>query len=175
MGWIREYGWSTDHPECINFLINNTSATAIQHQFNLFINADKILEICEKYDLASINRSPLGMGLLSGKFQENSQLDKEDIRGNNIDWMIYFKDGKPNKDLISKLNNVREILTSKGRTLSQGALCYLLAKSGKTIPIPGFTNEKQIVENAKALDFGPLDNEEVDEIDKLIGEKLVIC
>ncbi len=174
-GWIREYGWSTDHPECIDFLVNNTSATAIQHQFNIFINADRILEICEKYDLASINRSPLGMGLLSGKFKENSKLDSEDIRGNNIDWMIYFRDGKPNKELLSKLSAVREILTSKGRTLAQGALCYLLAKSEKTIPIPGFTSEKQVIENAKALDFGPLTQEEIKEIDKLVGEKVVIC
>lgn len=174
-GLIREYGWSTDHPDCINFLVTKTNGVSIQHQFNIFINANKILKICEEYDLASINRSPLGMGLLSGKFDINSKLDPEDIRGNNIDWMLYFKDGKPNKEFLKKLNAVKEILTSRGRTLVQGALGYIWAKSEKTIPIPGFTSEQQVIENAKAMEFGPLNKKEIEEVDNLIGEKVSIC
>jgi len=173
-GLIRSYGWSTDHPQCIDFLIKNTNAVAIQHQFNILINADKILKICNDYNIASINRSPLGMGLLSGKFNKDTVISKDDIRGNNIDWMIYFKDGKPNYIFLEKLDKVREILTSNGRTLAQGALAYLWAKSEKTIPIPGFTSIKQVEENAKAMEFGPLKKNEVEEIETIIGERISI-
>jgi aryl-alcohol dehydrogenase-like predicted oxidoreductase len=166
-GKIREYGWSTDHPDCINFLVNNTNAVSIQHQFNVFINADGILKTCEKYNLASINRSPLGMGLLSGKFNKDSKFNPEDLRGQNIDWMIYFKEGKPNCELLDKLNSAKDILTSNGRNLVQGAIGWLWAKSDKTIPIPGFTKIKQVEEIAKSMEFGPLTKDQMDEIDKL--------
>ncbi len=167
-GLIREYGWSTDNLECIDFLINNTNGTSIQHQFNVFINADKIIDICEKHNIASINRSPLAMGLLSGKFNQNSKLSADDIRGNDVSWNLYFKNGRPNAEFLKKLESLREILTSNGRTLVQGALAWIWSASGKTIPIPGFRTVKQVEENAKAMEFGPLTREQMTEINKLI-------
>jgi len=170
-GKIKTYGWSTDSMDCIDFMINNTNAVAIQHQFNIFINADDILKICQDNNLASINRSPLAMGLLSGKFNKDSKLPGNDIRGNNHDWNMYFKDGKPAEIFLNKLNTVREILKSNGRTLVQGALAYLWAKSDKTIPIPGFKTVKQVEENAGALSFGPLTEEQVNEVDSVLNDK----
>ena len=169
-GLIRSYDWSTDHPEAIDFLVHRTNSTAIQFQFNVFIDADRILDLCEKYNLAGLCRSPLGMGLLSGKFNENSRLNPDDFRGNNIDWMFYFKDGKPNPEFLKKLDAVKSILTSQGRNPVQGSLAWIWAKSGKTIPIPGFRTEKQVEEIARAMEFGPLTGEQVKEIDGIIGK-----
>jgi aryl-alcohol dehydrogenase-like predicted oxidoreductase len=64
---------------------------------------------------------------------------------------------------------VREILTSEGRTLAQGALAWLWGRSSQTIPIPGFRNVKQATENAGALAFGPLTPDQMHEIDRLLG------
>jgi aryl-alcohol dehydrogenase-like predicted oxidoreductase len=50
----------------------------------------------------------------------------------------------------------------------QGALAWIWSASGKTIPIPGFRTVKQVEENAKAMEFGPLTKEQMIEIDKLI-------
>ena len=36
----------------------------------------------EEYNLASINCSPLAMGLLTGKFDANSKLPEDDVRYN---------------------------------------------------------------------------------------------
>jgi aryl-alcohol dehydrogenase-like predicted oxidoreductase len=63
---------------------------------------------------------------------------------------------------------VKEILTSNGRTLVQGALAWLWGKSGSTIPIPGFKTVKQVEENAKAMDFGPLSPDQMIEIDRIL-------
>ena len=112
----------------------------------------------------------LAMGLLSGKFSRNTQLGPEDFRGNNVAWMMYFKDGKANPDFLDKLDAVRQILTADGRSLVQGALAWLWAKSEKTIPIPGFRTEKQVTELAGAMEFGPLSGEQADEIDKLMDK-----
>ena len=173
-GLIREYGWSTDNLECIDFFVNKTAGISIQNEFNVFINADKILNICKKNNIASINRSPLAMGLLSGKYNENSRLPKNDIRGNNFDWNRYFKNGNPTKIFLDKLQLIREILTSNGRTLAQGALAWIWGKSEKTVPIPGFRTVKQVEENSKAMEHGPLAVEQINEIDKILGDKVII-
>ena len=172
-GKVRAYGWSTDHPDLIDFFVKNTNGCAIQHQFNVFINADDILKICDTYDMASINRSPLAMGILSGKYTGSSEALVGDIRANNIDWNFYFKDGKVNPVLLDRLDQLREILTSDGRSLVQGALGWLWAKSNRTLPIPGFRTVKQVEELAKAMTFGPITQKQLEQIDSVI-EKISI-
>ncbi len=71
--------------------------------------------------------------------------------------------------MLSKIDAVREILTSGGRTLAQGAIAWLWGRSDKNIPIPGFKTVAQVEDNAGALRFGPLTAEQMAEIDTLLG------
>jgi aryl-alcohol dehydrogenase-like predicted oxidoreductase len=64
---------------------------------------------------------------------------------------------------------MREILTSGGRTLAQGALAWLWGRSLNTVPIPGFRTVAQVEENAKAMEFGPLSAGQMTEIDRILG------
>jgi aryl-alcohol dehydrogenase-like predicted oxidoreductase len=169
-GKIRYYGWSTDFPENAKVFAEGEHCVAIQHQMNVLDDAPELVALCETLNLASINRGPLAMGLLTGKFSGNTSLGSDDVRGDKSpDWMKYFKDGKPNPEWSSKLEAIREILTSEGRTLAQGALCWLWARTSQTLPIPGFRNVRQVEENAGALQFNPLNNDQMREIDALLG------
>jgi aryl-alcohol dehydrogenase-like predicted oxidoreductase len=67
------------------------------------------------------------------------------------------------------LEAVRDILTSGGRTLAQGALAWIWGRSEKTIPVPGFKNSQQAEENARAMAFGPLTQQQMRKIDALLG------
>jgi aryl-alcohol dehydrogenase-like predicted oxidoreductase len=167
---IKAYGWSMDDLDCVNYWLGRPNMSTIQHNMNVVDHqtADKIVEICKANAVASINRGPLGMGILTGKFTKDSQISQNDVRGGQFDWVAYFKNGKPREDVLLKLAAVREILTSKGRTLAQGALAWLWAKSDITIPIPGFKSVKQAEENSKALEFGPLTTEQVNEIENIL-------
>ena len=168
-GKIRYYGWSTDFPERARIFAEGPNCAAIEHQMNVFDNATAVLSVCEEFNLASINRGPLAMGLLTGKYRANSLLPSDDVRGENSPaWMQFFKNGKPNSELLEKLDAIREILTSDGRTLAQGALAWLWARSKKTIPIPGFKTVRQVEENATAMQFGPLSSEQMQEISSLL-------
>ena len=70
---------------------------------------------------------------------------------------------------LEKLEALREILTSGGRTLAQGALAWIWARSPRTIPIPGIRNVAQATENAQAMQFGPLNCDQMKEIEQLLG------
>jgi aryl-alcohol dehydrogenase-like predicted oxidoreductase len=127
-----------------------------------------MLQLCERENLASINRSPLAMGVLTGKYGPDTSFAHDDVRSHVL-WYVWFKDGKPTEACLQKLEAVREILTSGGRTLAQGALAWIWGRSEKTIPIPGFKNIQQAEENARAMAFGPLTRDQMVEIDALIG------
>ena len=169
-GKIRQYGWSTDFPERARVFAEGPNCTTAQHQMNVLDDAKPMIALCEQLDLASINRGPLAMGLLTGKYRADSKLASDDVRGDKSPaWMKYFKDGRPNPEWLKKLDATREILTSGGRTLAQGALAWIWARSERTIPIPGFRTVAQVEENTAAMQFGPLGAKQMHEIDTLLG------
>jgi len=169
-GKIRAYGWSTDSPERAGVFAERPNCVAIQHQINVLDDNPALVAVCEEFNLASINRGPLAMGLLTGKFSTGATLPMDDVRGRHSpEWMGYFKSGQPNPLWLKKLEAVRDILTSEGRTLAQGALAWLWARSQQTLPIPGFKTIEQVEENCAALHHGPLAAEQMREIDGLLG------
>jgi aryl-alcohol dehydrogenase-like predicted oxidoreductase len=168
-GKIRTYAWSTDDPTRAAVFAEREHCTAVQHTQNVLEDNKEMLELCQDLNLASINRGPLAMGLLTGKFSGGSSLQSSDVRAKSPDWMVYFKDGVPNPEWLKKLESVREVLTSNGRTLTQGALAWIWARSPKTIPIPGFRTVKQVEENVKALEFGALTQAQFLEVERILG------
>ena len=169
-GKVRAYGWSTDFPDRAEVFAQGENCATIQLELNVFDDNPAVIDICEKYNLAAINRGPLAMGLLTGKYTASTQPSMDDVRGEKSpEWMKYFKDGVPNTEYLKKLESVREILTSGGRTLPQGALAWLWTRSEQTIPIPGFRTVKQVEENCGALEFGPLESGQLQEIEILLG------
>ena len=168
-GKIRAYGWSTDFPERVEVFAQGPKCTAVQLQLNVLDNNPAVIAMCEKYDLAALNRGPLAMGLLTDKYTFGTKISVDDVRGQKSpEWMKYFKDGQPSSEWLSKRNAIRGILASNGRSLAQGALAWLWARSQKTLPIPGFRTVEQVQENAGAIKFGPLMPEQMREINKLL-------
>lgn len=168
-GKIRYYGWSTDFVDRARFFAEKEHCTAIQLEMNVIDDAAPMTAFLEEANLAGINRGPLAMGLLTGKYTANSKLGSDDVRGENApDWMKYFKDGKPNPEWLSKVDAIRQILTSDGRTLAQGALAWLLTRSPQMLPIPGFKTVAQVEENCKTLTLPLLTQAQMDEIDTIL-------
>jgi len=124
--------------------------------------------VCDSLDLASVNRSQLAMGLLSGKYGPASQLPTDDVRAAQP-WVDYFSDGRPAPEWLARLDAIREVLASGGRTLAQGALCWLLARSPRTVPIPGIRTVRQAEQNAAALRLGPMPPAEMTEVVRMLA------
>ncbi|MGC4043831.1 MAG: aldo/keto reductase [Armatimonas sp.] len=162
-GKVRYIGWSTDDPARAKLFAQSPHCVAIQQGFNIFGGNAETLAICEKYDLASILRGPLGMGMLTGKFTSDTKLPEDDIRRG---WN--FREGGQAEN-IKRVESLREVLTEGGRTLTQGALAWLWARSEVMIPIPGFKTVVQVEENAGALAFGPLSTEQMAQVEQILG------
>jgi aryl-alcohol dehydrogenase-like predicted oxidoreductase len=113
------------------------------------------------------------MGILTGKFTPETTFSSDDVRA-NAQWFPGLKDGKPNPEWLQRLDAIREILTTNGRSLTQGALAWIWGASERTVPIPGFKNVKQAQENAGAMQFGPLSPDQMNEIDSILERDPVL-
>jgi aryl-alcohol dehydrogenase-like predicted oxidoreductase len=162
-GKVKAIGWSTDDPTRAALFAASPHCKAIQQSFNVFGGNTDVLSLCEERGLASVVRGPLGMGLLTGKFDATSTLPADDVRHS---WD--FSSGR-HAESLQRLENIREVLTSGGRTLAQGALAWLWARSPAFVPIPGFKSVAQVEENAGALEFGPLTEPQMREIAGLLA------
>lgn len=168
-GKIAAFGWSTDHPDRAARHAQRTGFVSIQHTMNVFEPVPAMIDVIEASGLISINSGPLAMGLLSGKFTPDKTVGEKDVRGASLDWMIYFKDGRIAPEFAARLEAVRNLLAEGGRTLTQGALAWLWARSPRTLPIPGFRTVGQVEENAGALAKGPLPPDVMAKIDKVLA------
>jgi aryl-alcohol dehydrogenase-like predicted oxidoreductase len=161
-GKIRSFGWSTDDPERAAFFAESPHCAAVQQAFNLLSGNEETLAVAERNGLADIVRSPLGMGLLTGRMTKDTSFSAADVRRG---WDF---EGKQGADL-DRLASIRDILTAEGRTLAQGALAWLLARSPAFIPIPGIRTVAQATENAGALDKAPLKAADLAEIESILA------
>lgn len=168
-GRIRAWGWSTDNAAAARRMLKFPHFTAVQQELNVFEDGAALLDLCAETGLASLNRSPLAMGLLSGKYTARSRFSDADVRGAGHGWVKHFKEGRPTPEALARLAALRDLLTTGGRTPAQGALGWLLARSPHTLPIPGFKTEAQVRDNLGALTHGPLPETTMGEIAALLA------
>lgn len=117
--------------------------------------------------LTSFVRSPLLMGFLSDKYDQDVQFVETDVRSHRFERERIAQ-------IVEQRAQLREILTSEGRSVVQGALAWLWASGKHVVPIPGIRTVAQAVENTAAMKFGPLRADQMAEIERLIGRDEVV-
>jgi len=167
-GLIRTYGWSTDDPARAEVFAKGPHCSVVQHELNLISDAADMLAFCAAHDLASLNRSPLAMGLLSDRVTAQTTFAPDTVRGTAPAWLAWFRDGRPAPEFLRRRDAVRNVPTSGGRTVAQGALAWIWARSERTVPLPGCRTVAQVEENAGAMAFGPLTAAEMRQVAELL-------
>lgn len=167
-GDIGAWGWSTDDTNRVARMLRYPHFKAVQQQLSVFHEVPDLQRLAEDNKLVNLNRSPLSMGFLTGKFSANTQLPVTDVRAAGHAWVRDFEDGRPKPEALRRLDAIRDLLGTGGRTLAQGALAWILARSPVALPIPGFKSEAQIRDNLGTLDKGPLPELAMKQIDQLM-------
>ncbi len=167
-GKIRFFGTSQDSPEVIEVFARSPHCATVQSQLNVFGWSARVLELAAAHDLAVLARSPLAMGLLSGRYTRDRRPAPGDVRL-DTPWWTYFDD-EAIGDWLDRLEQVRVLLTAGGRTLVQGALGYLWALHPAVIPLPGIRTPEQAAENAYALELGALPADAADHVTALLAD-----
>ena len=160
---IRWYGWSTDDPARARVFAEGDHCTVVEHRLNLIYDAPEMLDVCDEFDLASICKSPLQSGTLTGKFTAETTFPEDDGR-HGID----FSSGA-GATRLEQIAALRPVLARSGHSLAQAALAWILTRSERAIPIPGFKTLAQVDENVGALEAAPLNADQMAFVEKLFG------
>lgn len=104
---------------------------------------------------------PLDSGLLTGKYDKETQFAPSDLRSKNPD----FK-GTRFKAIITKVNQLEPIARDYNATIAQLVLAWYLKHPQIDVVIPGAKRPDQVAANAKAVDL-QLTVEDFDKIDQL--------
>jgi aryl-alcohol dehydrogenase-like predicted oxidoreductase len=91
---------------------------------NVFGWTQATLDAAHAHGLAVLARSPLAMGMLSGKYHTTHRPQPGDVRLDTPFWDYFDADTMPG--WLRRLDTVRQLLTVGGRTLVQGhsATCW---------------------------------------------------
>ena len=163
-GKIRWYGWSTDSVERARIFAGGEHCTAIQFRLNAVYDNAEMRRLCADFDLGGINKDPLNKGILTGKFTTESTFPDDDMRSR-----VSFDDERIARRLQT-VAALRDLLTAGGRTMAQGALAYIWGLDQRMVPIPGFKTVAQVEENARAMAFGPLPKEQVQQVQAIVAQ-----
>jgi aryl-alcohol dehydrogenase-like predicted oxidoreductase len=128
-------------------LLKNGEIISNQMEYNLLMREieTEILPFQRENGIATIAYSPLAMGILSGKYDERTELDEKDFRRNDPLFMNKENLGEAQK-LISVM---KEIGTTHDATSAEVALNWLL-RSEDVFPIFGSKNVEQARSNISA-------------------------
>ncbi len=92
-----------------------------------------------------------------GRFGESSKRDAGSIR-KNCDFRA---------EVLSHINHRPAAITE----WSCLPLAYIWALDPRMIPIPGFKTVEQVQQNAGAMEFGPLSEDELQKVQEIVAER----
>jgi aryl-alcohol dehydrogenase-like predicted oxidoreductase len=124
--------------------------TALQSEYSLWTRdpEKEILAVCREIGIGFVAYSPLGRGFLTGRFQKDEDLSKEDGRRNHP----RFQEGnfQYNQRLAQA---VKQMAAEKGCTPAQLALAWVLSRGTDIVPIPGTKHLRFLEDNIGALEI----------------------
>ncbi|TDL15047.1 Aldo/keto reductase [Rickenella mellea] len=132
--------------------------------FSLDIEKSGFVKVAEELGVAVVAYSPLGRGLVSGRYRSRADFDADDVRL----WLPRFTEENFPKNLVLT-DMIKSIGERYHSSSSQITLAWILASYSYMFPIPGSRGIKRVEENAGGADI-KITEEDVLAIRKLSEE-----
>lgn len=126
----------------------------------------EVIPLCTDNGIGQIVWSPLGQGVLTGKYKPGSELPADSRAANPL--MNQFMDRLLDDPLLSAVDKLRPIADELGIGLSQLALAWVLREPNVSAAIVGASRPEQVEENAAASGI-QLDDETLSAIDEALA------
>jgi aryl-alcohol dehydrogenase-like predicted oxidoreductase len=112
----------------------------------------------------------LGFGLLSGTFTKDTEFIKSDWRSNGFAFKLPLFQAEEFEKEINVSEKLKNIAQKYGKSLPQMAIAWTLGHPDVSVGLVGVRNEKELKENASAVDW--IINPEIRaEIDQIFAEE----
>ena len=140
------------------FVVNQPSYSML----NRWIEGDGLDRFCLENGIGLAVFSPLYQGLLTNKYLSDIPQDSRVGRGET--WI----GSQLNERMVARLNRLNDIAKSRGQTLSQMALAWILHSDAVATVLVGASRPEQIVENVGCVDHLDFTEDELKDIEEIL-------
>ena len=165
-GKVRYFGLSEAGPDTIRAAHAVQPVSVLQTEYSIFEREvePEILPVLRELGIGFVPYSPLGRGFLTSEIKPASEYPADDMRSWDDRWQ--GDNFTRNKAAVQQLTQLAE---TKGISVTQLALAWLLAQGDDIVPIPGTRNETRLAENVGAADV-ELSRAELDRVQEILPE-----
>ena len=163
-GKVRHLGLSEASAATIRRAHKVHPITALQSEYSLWTRdiEAQILPTLRELGIGLVAYSPIGRGMLGGRFSSVNDLAANDWRRGSPRFQ-----GENFARNLTLMNRVKSLAHDRGCTSAQLALAWLLAQAPDIVPIPGTSSADRLDENAKAADL-TLSTSEIDALNRAL-------
>ncbi|MEX0158669.1 MULTISPECIES: aldo/keto reductase [unclassified Microbacterium] len=163
-GKVRYLGLSNTTPEKVRRAHTVHPISVVQTSYSIFAReSEAYFPVLEDLGIGLVAYRPLARGFLTGAVKPLDQYPSADFRHRNPWWAP--GNYEANIALADQLSTVAD---SKGVTLAQLSLAWLLARKPYIVPIPGSRDVGRVAQNAAAAEL-TLTDEDLALIDRIAG------
>ncbi len=148
-GKVRYFGLSEAGPNTIRRAHAVQPVSVLQTEYSMFARqVEQLFPVLDELGIGLVAYSPLARGFLTGAVRPADQYDPTDGRttGGRFPWW-YPANFEHNLGIVERLTAIAE---TRGATLAQLALAWILARGEHVVPIPGSRNPRRVEENVGA-------------------------
>ncbi len=124
---------------------------------------DGLQDTCEEVGAGMICFSPLAQGVLTDRYLQGVPDDSRAKKN------FFLHEDSLTPELMEKVRKLNEIASGRGQTLAEMALAWILRRDRVTSVLVGASRPEQILTNVKFLDKLDFTEDELSEIDKVLG------
>ncbi|MBC3757387.1 aldo/keto reductase [Hyunsoonleella sp. SJ7] len=176
-GKIAHFGASVESVKQGLICLDQDELQSLQVIFNIFRQklVTELLPESSKKGVGIIVRLPLASGLLSGKFNANTQFPKDDHRNYNKNGEAFNVGetfaGLPFETGVTLSEDLKSFCPD-GMTLAELSLRWILDHKEVTTIIPGASSTKHVIQNSKTSSLPSLPEQLVQDLKHFYNEKV---
>src|SRR5262245_29096114 len=150
LGKRRDTGPSEAGPRTLRRAARVHPVASLQTEYSLLTRdaEAEVIPTCRQLGVGFLAYSPLGRGLLSGRFRSRADFTPDDYRQRTP----RFSEGAFEAN-VRLVEQVATLARDKGCTPAQLSLAWLLSKGPDIVPIPGTKSRARLEENAGAAEI----------------------
>jgi aryl-alcohol dehydrogenase-like predicted oxidoreductase len=148
----------------------HVSLVSNQPQYNMLwrVIEEEVVPACQELGVGQIVWSPIGQGVLTGKYQPGEQPPEgsraTDDKGGSDNISRWMRD-----DVLERVQRLRPIAEDAGLSMAQLAVAWVLQNPNVSSAIVGASRPEQVSENVKAAGV-TLDGELMRRIDEVLAD-----
>lgn len=164
-GKVKYFGLSEAGPQTIRKAHAVQPVTVLQTEYSVFErDAEQVLPAIRELGIGFVAYSPLGRGFLTGAVKPAAEYEESDMRRRDARW----QPGNFEKN-VAAVEQLTQLAKTKGATVSQLALAWLLAQGNDIVPIPGTRQISRLEENVAAAQL-VLNSDDLAKIKEILPE-----